>query len=97
MVSIALFLSGCQPYPTPTPSLPAAAIVKSVEKLAEKAYRIELKGPATALDFSSWKTEVIAMCHGWLHPYFFSVDLEKVSEDSVWFICKALKMPKQSF
>lgn len=92
LVLIAFALSGCQQLSWLTPP-PSAATVKSVEKLGGNIYRIELQGSATTTNINAWEREIVVMCGNWLNPHKFSVDLEKVSENSVWFVCKPPHVP----
>lgn len=92
LVLIALALSGCQQLTWLTPPA-SAATVKSIEKLGENIYRIELQGSATTTNINAWEREIVIMCDNWLNPHKFSVDLEQVSENSVWFVCKPLHVP----
>ena len=85
LVLIALALSGCQQLTWLTPP-PSAATVKSVEKLGGSTYRIELQGAPTTTNINAWEREIVIMCENWLNP-------QKVSENSVWFVCKPLHMP----
>lgn len=92
LVLIALVLSGCQQLTWLTPPA-STATVKSIEKPGENIYRIELQGSATTTNINAWEREITVMCDSWLSPHKFSVDLENVSENSAWFICKPLHVP----
>ena len=89
---IALALSGCQQLAWLTPPQ-SAATVKSIERLEGKTFRIELQGSATTTNINAWEREIKIMCGNWLTPHKFSLDLEEVSENSVWFVCKPLHVP----